>query len=226
VTQGLTSKVAILSLAALLIGSSGGRGAAPGTGSDSTVTEPAAAVVTAATYVIQPSSRFDVRTGKAGFLGAFGHKHTIRAGSFRGQIVYDPDNVAASTVEVVVDTRSLEVVALGADQKDKPDVEEAMFEKVIHPNRHPEISFTSRVVTPIPEGVHVVGTLTLEGRTRSVAVDVALEPQGDTLRAVGEWTIEQSDFGIKPYSAAGGTIKVADKVTFDFDVVAARAAGG
>jgi hypothetical protein len=35
--------------------------------------------------------------------------------------------------------------------------------------------------------------------------------------------VKQTDFGIKPYSGGpGGAVKVADRVTFNFDVVAVR----
>jgi len=46
---------------------------------------------------------------------------------------------------------------------------------------------------------------------------------GDTLRASGGFSVKQSDFGIKPYHGGpGGTVRVADQVTFVFDVIAVR----
>jgi hypothetical protein len=56
-----------------------------------------------------------------------------------------------------------------------------------------------------------------------VPIDVHVELGLDTLRAKGSFSINQTDFGIKPYSGGpAGTVKVADRVTFDLDAAAAR----
>lgn len=176
-------------------------------------------------YEIDPSSRFDVKLGKAGLLGSFGHEHVIRAGTVSGTIAWDPGRAASSRVEVVVPVDDLHVVRQGADRDDWADVEKAMRTEVVHPARFPEITFRSRIVTRIRGGVHVVGDLTMEGRSRPVAVDVELEEAGDTLTARGAFAVRQTDFGIEPYSAAAGTIRVADEVEFDFEARGIRRSG-
>ena len=188
-----------------------------------TTTSPTAkAVVSPIEYRIAPESRFDVVTGKAGLFGAFGHKHRIRANEFHGTIVYDPDNIPASSIEIALSTARLVVIPEGADEKDAPRVEQAMRESVLPPSQYPTIEFKSRIITAIDGGVQVVGGLAIAQRTRPVAVDVTIAQRGDTLTATGTFSVKQTDFGIKPYSAAGGTIKVADEVTFDFEAVAIR----
>lgn len=179
-------------------------------------------VTTAGEYRIAPDSRFDVITGKAGLFGAFGHAHRIRATEFEGKIVHDPENAFASSIEIVLQTAGLVVVPEGADEKDAPKVERAMRESVLPPDQYPTITFGSRIVTALDDGVQVVGDLTIAERARPVAVDVTIAQRGDTLTATGTFSVKQTDFGIKPYSAAGGTIKVADEITFDFEAVAIR----
>ena len=39
-------------------------------------------------------------------------------------------------------------------------------------------------------------------------------------RAQGAFSLKQSDYGIKPVSVAGGTIKVKDELRFTLDIVA------
>jgi len=173
-------------------------------------------------YRIAPQSRFDLVTGKAGLFGAFGHMHRIRATEFDGTILYDPDNIPASSIEVTFPTAGLSVIPEGADEKDAPKVEHAMRESVLPPSEYPTIEFVSRIVTAIDGGVQVVGGLAIAKRTRPVAVDVTIAQRGDTLTATGTFSVKQTDFGIKPYSAAGGTIKVADEITFDFEAIAIR----
>lgn len=43
---------------------------------------------------------------------------------------------------------------------------------------------------------------------------------GESLRAHGEFPLRQTEYGIKPVSAAGGTIKLKDELKFTFDIVA------
>ena len=174
------------------------------------------------TYRLSPQSRLDVLTGKAGVFGGFGHDHRIRARSFSGSIAYDPANVAASSVEITVQTSSLRVLPIGADRKDAPRIEEAMREDVLQVDRWPTIAFRSRSVAPIEGGVRVTGDLTLAGQTHPVTVDMQLRAGGQRLLANGRFSIRQTDWGIEPYSAALGTIKVANEVTFDLRAVAVR----
>jgi hypothetical protein len=47
---------------------------------------------------------------------------------------------------------------------------------------------------------------------------------GDTLRAAGEFSVRQSDYEIRPVSAAGGTVKVKDDLKLTFDITARRQA--
>src|SRR5438105_9614898 len=64
----------------------------------------------AVVFVLSSTSRFEVKTGKAGLLGFAGHEHVIRARAFSGRIEYRVDAPADSRVEVVVPTDSLEVL--------------------------------------------------------------------------------------------------------------------
>src|SRR2546422_232163 len=101
-------------------------------------------------------------------------------------------------------------------------VTEAMRTEVLHVDQYREISFVSDSVTSTEEGggFRVHGKLTLAAQTRDVAVDVRVEVGGDTLRAAGGFSVKQTDFGIKPYRGGpAGTVRVADRVTFDFDAV-------
>jgi polyisoprenoid-binding protein YceI len=173
-------------------------------------------------YHVVPSSRFDVKTGKAGLFGFAGHSHLIRAHAVTGEVVLHHGDVARSHVDLVVPTDSLEVTT-PPDTAEIRKVTQAMRTDVLHVDQFPKIEFASKEVTQIPGGYHLVVAVTMEGVTNDVPVDVAFETTGDTLRAKGTFAVKQSDFGIKPYKGGpGGTVKVADKVTFDFEAVAVK----
>ena len=172
------------------------------------------------TYILTAGSRLEVKTGKSGLLGFAGHDHIIRANHPTGRIVYDPTTPANSSVEISVLTKNLEVLT-PPDTAEIRKVTEAMRTEVLFIDRHPEITFVSKSVTPIEGGFRVVGGLTISGQTRDVTVDLATTIDAETLRAEGQFSVKQTDFGIKPYRGGpGGTVRVADKVDFLLKVVA------
>lgn len=178
----------------------------------------------AATYRILPSSRFEVRTGTAGLLGFAGHSHVVRARSFAGSVRYRAGDPSAARVDVVVRADSLEVLT-PHDPAEIRQVTATMRDHVLHVAEYPDIRFTLTHATPTRTGVRLDGELTLAGRTRPVQVDATVQAGADTLRARGTFGVNQTEFGIEPYRGGpGGTVRVADRVTFDFDAVAVREA--
>jgi polyisoprenoid-binding protein YceI len=176
-------------------------------------------------YRLLPESRLEVKTGKAGLLGFAGHTHLIRARAFSGTVVYFPSDPKASRVEIRVPTDSLEVLT-PPDTAEIRKVTASMRTEVLQVDRYPEIRLVSTQVTPAGGGVRLMARLTLVGETRDVPIDLATTVGPDTLRASGTFSIRQTDFGITPYRGGpGGTVKVADRVTFRVDLVAARIEG-
>lgn len=173
-------------------------------------------------YRIAPGSRFDVSTGKAGLLSFAGHSHLIRARGFTGRVVHDPADPARSSVELTVQAAALEVLT-PPDTEEIRKVTTAMRTDVLNVASHPEITFVSRRVSAISDGLHVVGDLTIVGKTVEIPVDIRLSVRSDTLHATTQFSVNQTAFGIKPYRGGpGGTVRVADRVKFDIAVVAVR----
>jgi polyisoprenoid-binding protein YceI len=171
-------------------------------------------------YHLLPSSRLQVKTGKAGLFGFAGHSHVIRARAFTGQVVYYPKSPSASHLEILVKADSLEVLT-PPDTAEIRKVTATMRSETLHVEQYHVIRLVSRHVTPTAGGFHLVGALTLVGQTREVPIDITTDARPDTLRAAGTFSVKQSDFGIKPFSGGpGGTVKVADRVTFDIHVIA------
>ena len=79
-------------------------------------------------------------------------------------------------------------------------------------------------LTRLPEDLRIDGRLTLHGVTKTVIIPVAARLNGNRMTATGEATVRQSDFGIRPVSAGGGTVRVKDEVEVTFSIVAV--AGG
>ena len=171
-------------------------------------------------YVLSAASRFEVKTGKAGLLGFAGHTHVVRARGFAGRVVYYPTAPSGSRLEIVVPADSLAVLT-PPDTEEIRKVTQTMRTDVLHVDDYPVISFVSTGVTATVDGFQVQGRLTLAGQTRDVSCDVRVAVGTDTLRATGEFSVKQTDYGIRPYRGGpAGSVRVADRVTFSFEAVA------
>jgi polyisoprenoid-binding protein YceI len=171
-------------------------------------------------YTVSAASRLEVRTGKSGLFGFAGHEHRIRARAFAGHVVYYPRAPARSSVAIVIPADSLEVLT-PPDTEEIRKVTAAMRTEVLDVAHYPEIRFAARTVSLSEGTTHLVAALTMHGQTRAVPLDVKVEIGRDTLSATATFAVKQTDFGIKPFRGGpGGTVRVADQVTFDIRIVA------
>ena len=179
------------------------------------------------TYSIVPSeSSFWVFVGKTGFLSALAHDHEIGVKSFSGRVVVPAAGAGGGSLELEVDAPSLAVLDKKPSEEDKKKIFNSMHNEVLESAKYQKITFKSVSVSDVKQTGNdaysfvVNGDLTLHGVTKRIAVPVAATVTPQQLRATGKYTLKQSDYGIKPYSAAGGTIKVKDEVVVNFNIVA------
>jgi polyisoprenoid-binding protein YceI len=191
-------------------------------------------VATAATsvgerYVVNSMvSRFTVQAFASGMLSAFGHNPKIAIRDLNGEIHFDPAQIEKSTMRLVIRGDSLSVMDNISD-KDRRDIEADMRNKVLEIDSFPQIVFdvsgvSANKTDDSQSSVTLNGQLSLHGVTRAQKIPATLVPNGDMLRAFGEFSLRQSDFNIKPTSAVGGALKVKDEVKFTFDIVARKQA--
>jgi polyisoprenoid-binding protein YceI len=137
-----------------------------------------------------------VFTYKEGLLSPIAHDLEIRVTRFSLEI--DP---AAPSVRGRFDARSLQVISPASlSSRDRRTIEGHIVDDVLGAEKYPEIVFTSRSV----DGNRIRGELALHGRNREI--DVTTHKEGD--RLVAEARIHQPDFGIKPFTAMLGTLKI------------------
>jgi len=173
-------------------------------------------------YELAPSSQLVVRTGKAGLFGFAGHEHLIQAREFSGRIVYYRQQPESSRVTVSIATAGLEVLT-PPDTAEIRKVTAAMRTEVLDVAQYSEITLTSQAVEQTGDTLRLQAALTMKSRTRTVPLTVRVLIGPDTLRATTTFTVRQSDYGIRPYRGGpGGTVRVADAVTFDIDAIALR----
>jgi polyisoprenoid-binding protein YceI len=179
------------------------------------------------TYTIVPSeSSFWVFVGKSGLFSALAHDHEIGVKRFSGRVSVPEAGASGGSLEMEVDATSLEVLDKKPSEEDKKKIFNSMHNEVLESAKNPKITFKSVSVGDVKRTGNdaysfvVNGDLTLHGVTKRIAVPVAATITAQELRAIGKYTLKQSDYGIKPYSAAGGTIKVKDEIVVNFNIVA------
>ena len=179
------------------------------------------------TYTIVPSeSSFWVYVGKSGLFSGLAHNHEIGVKSFSGRVVVPAAGAGAGSLEMEVDAPSLEVLDKEPSEEDKKKIFNSMHNEVLESAKYQKITFKSVSVSDVKQAGSdaysfvVNGDLSLHGVMKRIAVPVAATVTPQQLRATGKYTLKQTDYGIRPYSAAGGTIKVKDEVVVNFDIVA------
>ena len=156
-------------------------------------------------------STMTVHVYRSGLFSFAGDNHEIQAPIASGSL-----NEAERTVELRVDVRQMRVLDPNLSADKRSQVQGKMLSPdVLDPERYPEITFRSTGVDEKNSNLSVRGNLTLHGETRPINVSVTRTQS----HYRGSATVKQTDFGIKPISIAGGTIKVKDEVRIDFDIV-------
>ena len=170
-------------------------------------------------YAVGPESgRLLVKTSRTGLGARAGHDLTIEVTRWRGTVGIDAANPANCSVSLAADIDSFEVREGTGGIKpltdaDRADIKNTLCTKVLNAARHPSIVFESAQVSGTPESFRIDGDLTIMGVTQSATVTGGV--RGD--RVQGMAVVVQSRWGIKPYSAFLGALKLRDEVEIHFD---------
>ena len=173
----------------------------------------------AGSYRLGPESgRLLVNTTRTGLGAKAGHDLTIEVTRWHGRATVDAATPANSSVTVEVDADSFEVREGTGGVKPLTDADRAEIKKtlgkILNTAQHPTITFRSRRVDGSAGSFTCDGELTIMGVTRPVLVEGRVADG----RVVGGASVVQSRWGIRPYSAFFGALKLSDEVKIDFDV--------
>ena len=158
-----------------------------------------------------------VRTFREGLAQKVGHDLTLEASGWRATVATGTDGIPVA-VALEADPGSLRVVSAVGGAKPLTDTDRAAIRDNIARRvlGSKPIEFRSRTVDASSGELTVAGGLTIAGVTRPATLTVDL---GKDRRARGTLVIRQSDWGISPYRALMGALKVRDAVEVVFDVV-------
>ncbi len=160
-----------------------------------------------------------LRTHRAGFASRIGHDLTIEVTAWSADVdVPDAADPGSGGVEATMDLSSL-VVREGTGgagpltDRDRREIE-GNSRRVLDVDHHRTASFGADQVTLTATGATISGTLVLRGTSAPVVLQVR-ELAANSWSATG--TVAQSAFGIKPYSAFLGALKLRDEVEVEVE---------
>jgi polyisoprenoid-binding protein YceI len=169
------------------------------------------------------NSQVVILVGKTGFFGFAGHAHEVVAPGVRGRVSVDLADWQRANVSLEFDASALRVTGKGETPADAASVQQVMLgEQVLDVRRFATVAFQSRHVSVTARTVNtadvtIEGDLTLHGATRPMTIraNVTLDA-GNHFTARGAFTLKQTDFGMVPVTAMGGTIRVKDELDIQF----------
>ena len=188
--------------------------------------------------VDRETSRVLVKVGAEGY----GHPHAVSgrlesgwidlgASSKVGELIFDMRSFNADLPDVRQALGLGRAVSAGDQQKVTANM---LGADVLDVARHPRAVFAIGSIRPIegqaagnPGRYQLQGEFTLHGVTRPLVVLASVEPtdRPGVLRMRGAFTLVQSQFGITPYSALAGLVRVADRLEVWGDLILSNSVG-
>ena len=161
-----------------------------------------------------------------------GHDHAMSPSTFDGKVSWNVADASACDVQISFPATALVVDGAGFrehgglsadgtinDNQKGTVVNNMLGKHVLNNASFPQISFKSSSCDGAEGSVTVKGSLTVHGVGAAVSAPMTVKVDGDTFSASGSFTMNHSDFGMKPYTMGPGTPKNQEKLKFVVDVV-------
>ena len=170
-----------------------------------------------------------IEVHRAGSLARVGHDHVVASHDVQGYAAPDQgrSDLYVPLGRLVVDESDLRAEAHFDTQPSETDISGTranMLRRVLEVDRYPIAVVSVSGVVPGPGDPDVAVALTLHGTTQATRIPLRIETQGDEIVVTGNLVVQQTDFGIAPFSILGGAIQVANDVNLRFRISARRCA--
>lgn len=185
-------------------------------------------------FIAADQSEVRIFVYRGGALARLGHNHIVVARQLKG-VVWRHAQFDRSSFELTIDVASFEVddpqlrAAHGeefASRLSQQQIEgtrrNMLGEKVLHAARYPRITVRSARIAGTPDAPQVWVFMTIKDVTREVRLPLMLQADEEQWIASGELDLAQSDFGMKPFTAALGALEVQDTLRLEYRIVARR----
>ncbi|MGH9038828.1 MAG: YceI family protein, partial [Acidimicrobiia bacterium] len=165
--------------------------------------------VPAGSFAFGPSDgRLVLKVFREGVASKMGHDLIIEVRDWSAKVEANPDDLSQSSIEATAEVPSFSVIegvggAKPLSRSDIGDIKKNIDEKILK-GVGPITLRSKGEPTVNGSRISIPGELTINGATRPVTVDVQI----DGGKAQARLKVVQSDFGIKPFKAFMGALKV------------------
>lgn len=169
------------------------------------------------------ASRFTVQAFATGMLSTFGHNPKIAIRDYDGEIQFAPDTYDSAVVRVTVRASAMDVQDEMSND-DRKKLEQTMYD-ALEVQRFPTAVYETKQITVQKQSAEMLlaqatGALSFHGVTQTQSVNARVTRLGTMLRISGDFSLRQSDYGVRPVSFAGGALRLKDELKFTFELVA------
>lgn len=182
-------------------------------------------------FIDRNKSELIARLYKEGFFSGFAHDHIVMAREFSGSVEFDEVDPTRFKISVEVPANSIasdlpEIRRkYGLDelsQKDWIEINKTMrSSRQLDIEKYPIVRFSSGSLKRIEgERFEITGEFSLHGVTKLIAVPVTISVENGILKLQGGFSFLQSDYNIKPFSGAFGTVRNKDEALLKFNISA------
>jgi hypothetical protein len=164
-----------------------------------------------------------VRVYRGGRLAKLGHDHVVSTRDLHGFIDADQGrgDFYAAVETLAVDDPAQRAAAGFESTPSESDIagtRSNMLDKVLEADRFP---FVLLRVRGAEQGT-LQCELALRGVTRPLRIPAKIDASAERIEVSGSFAINQTDFGIEPFSILGGALTVQDRIELSFTIRAGR----
>jgi polyisoprenoid-binding protein YceI len=185
-----------------------------------------------AVYRVDPQqSRVFMRTGRDGPMKAAGHDHVIASANVEGLVLLS-DDPGKSRADLRLPLQQLLVDEPVYRERFglEPDLPASAIEgttrnmqdKVLESGLFPWATVGVRLLSLQDAQADLDVNVTMHGTSFDYRVPAEVTAVGEKLRVVGSMSIAHADFGLVPFGAAAGLLRVAEDIEVVFEIVATK----
>ena len=184
--------------------------------------------------VASERSQVHILVYRSGPLARLGHNHVLISKSIAGSVwIAEPFERSSFELvlpveDIIVDDPAARREEGGAFLAEVPAAaREATHRNMLKPEvldgaQYPAITVRAVGVAGRPEAPSFNAAITIKQTTREIRLAATVHYENATLVASGEFDINQTDFGITPFSIGLGALQVQDQLHVKFKLVATR----
>ena len=180
------------------------------------------------------ASNVQIHVFRGGTLARLGHNHVMTSKHVTGRawvqsaLERSGFELSFPVAQLLVDDAKARAAA-GSDfpgeipDDDREGTRKNMLRaEVLDAERYPTISLRSVKLSGTQQKPQIIASIKIKEVSQDVTIPTSVTIEGSKLTATGEFDIQQTSFGIKPFSIGLGALEVVDKLHIKFALVAEK----